>query len=330
MLHKLQDIKDKRVLISPLNWGLGHVTRIVPVINHLLDLKNEVLICCNSDQEEFLRQFFPSLWYIPHDGYPFKFKGKGEFEKDIFRSYFNLKKRLSKELKEVQLYVDKFTPDVLISDQRYGFRNKKVKSIFITHQINLPVKGIARFAQLQNRWMIDCFDEVWVADDLMNSLAGQLSKTKRTDAKFIGSLSRFESSESAADTEKYKYLGIISGPQPYSDHFFEDVLNKFSKVDGKTAIVVGHKMKEEKYSILRNCDVIIQPSFIQLQRLLAQSDKIVSRCGYSTLMDLNELGKEAVLIGTKGQAEQEYLVELHQNHPKWTTLTEEEFKHFSL
>lgn len=330
MLHKLQDIHNKRILISPLNWGLGHVTRIVPVINRLLDLENDVIICCDSDQEQFLREFFPSLWYVPHSGYPFKFSGEGKFQSDMISNYRSLKRRLSSELSEVRLLVEKFSPDYLISDQRYGFRHSKVRSVFITHQINLPVKGFAKVAQLQNKWLISCFDEVWIPDDTLNSLSGKLSQSKKTNVRYLGSLSRFENEDILDLKKKYQYLGIISGPQPYSDQFFEEVFSKFSAIKEKTAIIVGHKNSEGKYSIVGNCDIIVQPSFSQIKKLLSNSETVISRSGYSTLMDLKELNREAILVSTKGQAEQEYLCEFHKGNPKWKMMSESEFSSFSL
>ena len=330
MLHKLQDIHNKRILISPLNWGLGHVTRIVPVINRLLDLENDVIICCDSDQEQFLRQFFPSLWYVSHKGYPFRFSGKGKFQFDMIKNYRSLKKRLSSELSEVDTLVEKFCPDYLISDQRFGFRHSKVKSVFITHQLNLPVKGFAKVAQLQNKWLISCFDEVWVPDDTLNSLSGKLSQSKKTNIRYLGNLSRFESEAVTEEGKKYKYLGVISGPQPYSDQFYQKVFSKFSAIEEKTAIVVGHKNSEGKYSIVGNCDIIVQPNFSQLKNLISNSDTIVSRSGYSTLMDLKELKRNAILVSTQGQAEQEYLCELHKNSSRWKMMSESEFNSFSL
>ncbi|MGB0933271.1 MAG: glycosyltransferase [Lishizhenia sp.] len=318
----LSAVKNKRILLSPLNWGLGHVMRCIPLIDKLLENENEVIICCDQQQEDAFRDFFPELWYVPHSGYPFAFKGNGNWEADLIRSFRKLNSRLKEEVIEVERFVSIFKPDYIISDQRYGFRSAKVQSIFITHQLNLPVSGIFTTAQWINRFLIKKFNSVFVYDSLSAPLAGRLSAGSKEYTR-LGVLSRFKPGKQ--QNYKFKFTAIVSGPKPYSELFFDEVKEKFKSLSVPCVIISNTEQAKASFRTLKNCTVLVNPSFEEMQNVLQETDYILSRAGYTTLMDLTVLDKKALLVPTKGQKEQLYLTAYHKNHPKWTFVSEDDF-----
>ncbi|RFC55477.1 glycosyltransferase [Brumimicrobium aurantiacum] len=321
----IKSIKDSRILLSPLNWGLGHVTRTIPIIKTLLAQNNEVIICCDTQQEDFYRKYFPQLWYIPFEGYPFKFQGKGNWTFDILRNFSSLFLYLKEEKNRVNDLVEKFNPDLIISDQRFGFLSRKVKSIIITHQINLPVPKWNFIGKLWNKSLLSKFDQIWVPDNQEQGLSGQLSNGLTRKKKYIGPCSRFEQKHpNEVQEHKYDSLYIISGPNPYNSHLLELVLKKEERLKGKSAIILPETLKIEQLES-SNLDIYSDLNHDDFSNLINSSKQVISRAGYSTIMDLIALKKEAILIPTPGQVEQIYLSKHHNSNSLWTFMTEDEF-----
>jgi len=313
----INSVSNQRVMLSPLNWGLGHVTRTTPVIQQLLKQNNEVFICCDETQERFYRNYFPDLWYIPLEGYPFKFGGKGKWIFDLSRQLKNLNEFRKYELKKTHELALNFKPDLILSDQRFGFRNEAVKSCIISHQLNLQLPLWAGLGKSMNRKQLNKFDEIWIPDLKGSILSGDLSKTTSSKAHYIGCLSRFSFDGGVIDEKEFAYLGIISGPEPYASQLFYELVDQFSRLEDKTAIIAPSKMITGSVRKKGNCTVHTLPDKELMNYLFQSSETVVSRSGYSTLMDLTVMQNNAILIPTPGQSEQLYLAKLHGNHHKW-------------
>ena len=327
METRMKSIQKKRILMSPLNWGHGHVTRTVPLIKQLVEQGNEVIIFCDADQKKVYLDFFAQLTFVHSAGYPFHFSGKGKWSWDLLLGFLKLNKRRVRERKEVLDWVEHYHPDIIISDQRYGFYHKRIKSVFISHQLTLPVKGLNRLAQILNYYFIKQFDEVWVPDAERSRLSGKLSSRSASQKFYLGIHSRFK--QSTTEIRPKKYLAIISGPAPYGTQFYNMVFDKLSQVAGSHTIVVPENVVMTKEAI-PNIELIQAPNPELFQYLLDQSEVIISRAGYTTLLDLDVTGHRAILIPTKGQPEQLYLAKFHASHPKWKFMTEEQFQSTSL
>lgn len=330
MKSPIKSIEKKRILVSPLNWGLGHVTRTIPVINQLIKQENEVLICCSLAQEAFYRDFFPDLWYITHEGYPFSFKGKGNWISDILLNYFKLKRFKKQEQKKIEKWVAIFNPDLIISDQRFGFYHPDVKSVIISHQLTLPLPKWNFVGQFINTASLRKFDEVWVPDDPGHKLSGALSNNNKLKKEYIGWCSRFEDSEIKNGSSSYDYLAIISGPKPYNKQFLNQIFELFEKLNKRTVIIVPGELASLIHQYKTNCAIEVQPCFSRMEELIYSSKVIISRCGYSTLMDLKRTGNKAVLIPTPGQQEQLYLAKIHSKNPNWEFVASSELNEFFL
>jgi len=311
----LQSIQKERILISPLNWGLGHVSRTVPIIQALLQQENKVVICCDEAQREFYASFFPDAVYEYFPGYPFKFKGKGNWTWDILRSFHKLKRFLKIEQELVQQLVIKYKSTILISDQRFGFKNTKTKNIIISHQPRLPISIWNVFAHVWNTRLLFAFDELWIPDFKDHSLAGKLSESTHQNTHYLGPISRF-SNFTKNEEYQFEYLAIISGPEPYASQFYSEAISFLTRKGVPSAIVIPASVQiepETPESIKKH----LQPDKETLELLLQRSHTIISRCGYSTLMDLHFTGHHALLVPTPGQMEQSYLATLHSKNEKW-------------
>jgi UDP:flavonoid glycosyltransferase YjiC (YdhE family) len=305
-LRKMQphSISQKRILLSPLNWGMGHVARCIPLIDLFLKNGNTVIVAANNDQESIFRSYFPSIEIIRHEGYPFVFSGKGNFSLDLARQFKGLKKRLLAEIEHTEKLVKELNIDLVISDHRYGFRSKQVPSILLTHQLNLPVRWFEGWVQKMHERFLRQFDEIWIPDTADSSLAGQLSENlKNFNCTYIGALSRFQLNEISA-VKMIDTVVIASGPSIYAEQFVREQLKKLD-ADANMVVIASPEVKRN----IGEMDVEIQSSedWKSCDETILKARKIISRCGYSTLMDLSVLKIPFSLTPTPGQREQEYL-----------------------
>ncbi len=294
------DIHAKSILISPLNWGFGHVARCIPVIHQLLKNNNRILIACDEEQRRIFESYFPEVEYIHHRGYPFRFSGNSSFRKDLFLRLPQLIRRLKREKEEVREICLEVGIDIVISDHRYGFYSSTTYSIFLTHQVNLPLRGYEYPTQWIHHKLIQRFNELWVLDNPSNEFAGKLSRLNCLMGQYIGPQSRF----SLYDQRRGGggKVCIVSGPEPFA----RQLVSEIQSLDGKDITVVLPPNLRE-IELPEHIKKVYSDDWINADHAILSADHIVSRSGYSTLMDLIELKVSFELYPTKGQSEQEYL-----------------------
>jgi UDP-N-acetylglucosamine transferase subunit ALG13 len=106
---------------------------------------------------------------------------------------------------------------------------------------------------------------------------------------------------------EYDILVLLSGPEPQRT-ILEKILRKELKhYPGKAIVVRGLPGKSECFSALPHQLVYNHLPTETLNRLICESKFVISRSGYSSIMDILALGKKCILIPTPGQSEQEYL-----------------------
>ncbi|MFN5911701.1 MAG: hypothetical protein ACK45H_10230 [Bacteroidota bacterium] len=307
------DVKGRRVLISPLNWGMGHVARCIPLIHQFISTGNTVFVAANAYQTSIFRAYFPRIQYIEHSGYPFGFGGRGKFEFDLLMQWNKLRDRLKFELNEVNYLVDIHKIDLVISDHRYGFRSEKCMSICLTHQLNLPVRWYEGWVQKMHYHYLRKFDEIWVPDNEDSEYAGELSRNKANlIVTSIGPLSRFTLYDKVEkDLEE---LVIVSGPTVYAKQFLDEVLIQTKKTEKVPVVICPEELILMKGTT--GCSMISSKNWPNADAFILRAKKIISRSGYSTIMDLIELGVPFDISATPGQREQEYLKQLWDNKQK--------------
>lgn len=300
-----KSISNQNVLISPLNWGMGHVARSIAIIQQLIDQQNQVFVACDANQQMVYEAYFSQLHFIAHQPYPFQFSGKGKWAWDLFQQRKKLLERFAQEQKEVEQYISEFQIDVVLSDHRYGFFSKAKPSIFITHQLHLPLKWFQKPVQYIHQKLIQNFSSVWVLDDENSSLAGKLSKIiKHKDLHYIGWKSRFQLSGHESKTCDNLYL--VSGPLPYSQDFLNECIEMARQKSGNNVCIFPSNLVLPPH-LPPNLNCLPANDWQIADRYMRGAKLIISRAGYTTIMDLKILNKTSLLVATPGQAEQEYL-----------------------
>jgi hypothetical protein len=297
-------IQEKRILISPLNWGMGHVARCIPLISTFLENGNTVFAAVSVDQGKILRSYFPSIELVNHEGYPFVFHGKGNFSLDLARQFKGLNKRMVDEREQTEQLVKELAIDLVISDHRYGFRSIHVPSILLTHQLNLPVRWYEGWVQKMHEKFLRNFDDIWIPDTKDSSLAGDLSRnTKGFNCSYIGALSRFQLN-AIPEVKTIDTVIIASGPTIYAEQFIREQ-TKNNQDSGNVLIIAAPDvlLNFRDFTI----PVLSSSDWKSCDAQIRKAKKVNSRCGYSTLMDLSILKVPFSLTPTPGQREQEYL-----------------------
>lgn len=292
---------NMKILISPLDWGLGHATRTSALIKQLLADGHDIVISGSGKSIKFLQSDYPYLRSIELNSFsPFFFRHAPQWIAITLQVPWFLLCQLREWIRTQRIMTNEHF-DMIISDNRYGVRCTKCKSILITHQLSPITASWApqwintAFAWCLSIW-INKFDEIWVPDiyPYPNGLAGELAKPTyiRTKIKTIGLLSRLEQ-YAPSNLPPIEHLAIISGPEPQRTIMEDMIRNIFSHLDGEKIIFNGRQ----------------HTNAIELSSCIQRAKNIYCRSGYSTIMDLVKLNKTANLIATYGQAEQEYLCE---------------------
>lgn len=320
-----------RVLVAPLDWGLGHATRCIPVIRELIRQGAEPCLACAGPTARLLEQEFPGLAIFPLRGYEIRYAKSrtGLF----FSMLFQLPRMLASIRRERAWLKELLTRehfDAIISDNRYGLSHPAIPTVFITHQLRIlsPLgKWNERILQKLNYRYINQFTECWVPDHATApGLAGSLSHPDKLPAipvKYTGPLSRFTAQDG---TEKKGHLLILlSGPEPQRS-LLEDKLSKaIAHYAGTADFVRGLPAAQSFIPSTRMLQFHNHLHADALQQKIAEAEYVIARSGYSTVMDLALLGKKSILIPTPGQTEQEYLAGFLQEKKFACSFTQQGF-----
>jgi uncharacterized protein (TIGR00661 family) len=302
----------KKVLVAPLDWGLGHATRCIPIIRELAK-ENEVVLATSGLALPLLKQEFPTLTFLELPSYRARYSAWLPLMLKIFLQAPTFISAIVREHRAIKKIVKEHAIDVIISDNRYGCYSSEVKSIFITHQRTILMPKV--FMALQplfnfaNQKLVARFAECWVPDFETQPLTGPLSVGKHPNTKFIGMLSRFEKSNHHIE-RKYDLLLLLSGPEPQRTIFERELVVQLQTFSGRALLVRGLPGAYPELPVPAGNQplrIINHLPAQQLQQAIEESDLVLARAGYTTIMDLYFLEKKAIFVPTPGQTEQEYL-----------------------
>ena len=319
-----------KILVAPLDWGLGHATRCIPLIAQLLQLGCKVIIAAEGAQEKLLKREFPDLVFVHLPGYRIKYSNnKRFFPIKIILQLPKIFFAIKRERRWLKNFISKTQVDAVISDNRYGMHFPGLPSIFITHQllIKAPFSIAERVLQKVNYILIEKFSACWVPDEKGNvNLAGALSHPKKLPdipIEYLGGLSRL--TKQTGSQIKYDLLIIISGPEPQRGLLEKKMLSEVISFDGPVLLIRGLPANEDSIPARRNITIKNHLTAAELEEAVCKSNLIISRSGYTTILDICKLRKKAVLIPTPGQTEQEYLAE-HLEKQGWcVSMSQEDF-----
>lgn len=350
-------------MVCPLDWGLGHATRCIPIIHEFLSNNCRVIIGSSGKQKALLQQEFPNLTFLNLKGYGVEYPTSGSMTLKMLLQLSKINKAIKEEHRWLDKFIDVHQIDLVISDNRYGLWSNKVKCILITHQIFVKAPIGEGWIENVLKNYFDKFSEIWIPDvEGENNLSGDLSHKKPlpNKFKFIGILSRFSNYFVTSSVpplcgtyrevrevgkEEYDIMAIISGPEPQRTIFEELIIKQIENTSLRGVLIRGLPETNVIANEVKHHEVAFIPEKIKTDELSAQIEKIassvllprndgqlkifnhlnthdflnylqkskvvISRSGYSTIMDLAALGKKAILVPTPGQTEQEYLAKYY-------------------
>lgn len=307
-------MKKATVLVAPLNWGLGHATRCIPVIRELTEQQADVIIASDGVALALLRRVFPELPSVELESYNITYQRNGSFAWHLFRQLPTILKTIKSENRQLAHYIKTLGIDAVISDNRFGMWHPGIPSVFITHQLFTTLKNGWNIASplldRLNHNKIGKFDEVWVPDNPGDdNLTGLLShrQVHSLSVHFIGWLSHFSQLPAELpESETYDIAAILSGPEPQRTILEQKIIPQLTSSGKKCILVRGLPGATEPLNV-NGVKVINYMNAAELYPVMRQSEVIICRSGYTSLMDLAYLQKKAILIPTPGQTEQEYL-----------------------
>lgn len=304
---------NKNILVAPLNWGLGHATRCIPIIRELEKNDFTPIIASDGVALALLKKEFPHLTSLELPSYQIEYAKKGENFK--WKLIKNSPKTINAILSEKQLikkWVKEYDLKGIISDNRLGVHSKKVPSVFMTHQLTVLSGKTTWISSKLHQFFIRKFDECWVPDiEKTPNLTGKLGHLKNSNLniKYIGVLSRLEKKVLEI---KYDIMVLLSGPEPQRTILEEKLIEELKDNKEKIVFIKGKVTKEQVKEQKGNITFYNFMQSEELEKTFNESEMVLCRSGYTTVMDLCKLQKKAFFIPTPGQFEQEYLAKKYK------------------
>ncbi|HMP92758.1 MAG TPA: glycosyltransferase, partial [Phnomibacter sp.] len=327
----------QRILVAPLDWGLGHATRCIPIIQAMLHEGHEVVLAGNGAVARLLSEVFPQLEIVPLPGYNITYTRR-RVAMALVRQIPRLMAAIQQEHQWLLQAVHQHGITCMVSDNRYGLWHPKLPSILITHQLALEMPpgfvGLAPLINNRLRHWINRFSQVWVPDWPLPgpTLSGNLGHPVQMPAipvHYIGPQSRFSllpARPQANPTTAFLACAVLSGPEPQRTLLENRLLAQMAALSGPFALVRGLPGHTQPLQVPTHIQVYPHLPMEHLVHLICNSKYLVARSGYSTLMDAACLGLRGIWIPTPGQTEQQYLArQLH--HQGWGPMTSQQAFH---
>ncbi|SHM58815.1 glycosyltransferase [Fibrobacter sp. UWB7] len=351
-----------KVLVAPLDWGLGHATRCVPVVREFLRAGAEVELAVVKANANFFREVFPDLRQRLAPSYNIVYPKHGyNMALWLLKNSVHLNAVMRYEHHFAEEMVKRHGYDVLFSDNRFAFYSKNALSIYMTHQRRIAFpRAFAAFERIGVMWHANImrkFDEVWVPDlEIYPGYAGSLSHSGATPGdkpmRFVGTLSRFlemgnvgnalGNAPAPVDLERevdlmsmsefmahsanvewnaapekrtsgnysfemranYKVVAVVSGVEPARTQFEQQLRGALAQIPGRHMMILGKPSAEQKAWTEGNIEFHTHLATNDFAEAVKRADFVVSRGGYSTVMDMAELGAKCIFVPTPGQFEQ--------------------------
>ncbi|SHM85374.1 conserved hypothetical protein [Fibrobacter sp. UWR3] len=330
-----------KILVAPLDWGLGHATRCVPVIREFLAQGAEVELAVVKANAGFFREVFPELRQRVAPGYNVVYPKYGfNMALWLLKNSAHLNAVMRYEHRYAEEMVERHGYDVLFSDNRFAFYSGKALSIYMTHQRRIAFPpALVALEGIGIRWhraRMRNFDEVWVPDvETAPGYAGALShlpahgqqvtgggRDSRGErdsfgvggapaVRFVGPLSRFDTPCSGAsrvagslNAGMYRVVAVISGVEPARTQFENRLRDILRDVPGEHLMILGKPQAPRRHWTEGNIEFVTHLPTGEFACAVRNADWVISRGGYSTVMDMAYLGAKCIFVPTPGQYEQ--------------------------
>lgn len=318
----------KTILFTVLDWGLGHASRCIPIISYLNDVGFRVKLVSSDKAGELLQKQFPNLDYIEFPSYGVTYAQNNRTDWKIALQAPKIVRAIQKEHVLLLNLCEEYPIDYIISDNRFGCYHPNIPSFFISHQLNLQTGAFQPFSFFVNafQWKyINRFSACWVPDYESAPLSGSLSDAKyaKIPIHYLGVLSRSLFIEEKREYA-YPFLFILSGPEPQR-RLFEQKIASILQHAPYAAIVVRGTKEKARFSFPNSCKVLDFVAESELQSIINDAEIVISRSGYSSVMDAAKWQKKWAFCPTPGQPEQEYLAKRLSEKLGMCTFSSENF-----
>ncbi len=333
----LDNIQRERILFAVLDWGLGHATRSSALIQQLLKKNNDIILASNGLAGYWLKNQFPRLEYVELPSYKVSYPKNVRFFKwhmaqqvPAWIKTFKHERYLTTRLKK------KYAFRIIFSDNRPGIYSSETSSYYITHQLKVLSGITSGLTSFLHRKAFRVFNRILIPDfEGKDNLSGRLGHPEKISKKafpplqYIGPVSRFNKEEMNTNTSPtYRWLIIISGPEHQRTQFEKAILRNREFFGNRVALVRGTQEKIQA-AYPSHWDIFDLAGTKTLASLIKDSEKIMSRSGYSSVMDWFVLKKSAVLVPTPGQYEQEYLAKYLNNKYLFASIQQKDLENLS-
>jgi len=301
-----------KILFAPLDWGLGHASRCVPVVRFFIDNGFEVVLGGGGDSLRYLCARFPELPYVELPSARMKYGRRGMVSLPFLFSMFRFASNIRREHRALEKVIADYSIDYVFSDNRLGLYSEVVPTFYMTHQLNFDNgflnQSAARMMKRLHLRYINKYRYCLVPDaDGEMSLSGKMSDTDLS-VKHIGPLSRFYGMEVAKVDGEFDLL-LLSGVEPQRTVLENIFIEKYSSMPNARLHIIRGVPSVDDISLPANITSENNPSDERIASLIVSAHRVFCRSGYSSLCDLAALGRRAVLVPTPKQPEQEYLAE---------------------
>ena len=318
----------RKILVAPLDWGLGHATRCSVLIDRWLEEGHEVILASNGRSAAWLKARYPTLTLLTNiPDYAVTYPTNGNMVSHFAKHAFRLLAVVQAEHRWLKRIVIEHAIDEVHSDNRYGLHHREIPCTIITHQ--LYIQG-PRWSRLITGFMLKRilkrFTSILVPDFEDNrSLNGALAHGGIHDknVRYIGPLSRFSNQTYHANQSSFQVVALVSGPEPARSMFEEQLKEILSTLDRPSLLVTGKPELQQKEQ-MKQLSIASHLSDEELASAMQSAQLIICRSGYSTIMDLEALDVRALLVPTPGQTEQEYLAEYHAKLGRHEMISQQE------
>jgi predicted glycosyltransferase len=299
---------SKTILVAPLNWGLGHAARCIPIIRSLLQNNFSVLLGSDGSALALMRLEFPDLDYVLlpeyHITYPDNAKN---LKAHLISQIPSIFRAMREEKVIVGQLVAQGRIDGVISDNRFGVRHKDIPSVFVSHQIRVLSGWSTFITSFAHQQIIKKFDQCWVPDypgkENLSGAMGHVSNWQHP-MRYLGPLSRMKPFKTPIE---YDLLILLSGPEPQRTLLEQKLVSELQNSSRRILMVRGvvtNQQQKEKQGVIQTINFLTSAA---LEQAINSSTLILCRSGYTNIIDLSILQKKVFFIPTPGQYEQEYL-----------------------
>jgi predicted glycosyltransferase len=314
-VHTDQPKPDLKILIAPLDWGLGHATRCIPIIRYLLQNNCLVTIAGEGAVATILKSNFPELEILPLQGYRIGYSNTAAgFATKILIQIPKILRAIKAEREWLKRIQSQYNFNLILSDNRYGLKIKGTPSVIMTHQLQIQ-SGTGKLTDRLLKWLhysiLEKFDGCWIVDhEGENNLGGTLSHPDKlpSNGKYIGLLSQLNLVSNGIESNPDEILVLLSGPEPMRGILEKKILAQLAtERQYHFNMVAGNPAGSLPDNLPDHVTYHTHVNAANINDFMQKAALVICRSGYSTLMDLAVVGKKALLIPTPGQAEQEYL-----------------------